>query len=187
MIKLEDIVEEKTWVYRLFCHHIYIPIAAFTLFFYFSAYGLSLFNLDFSGAFYHFLFGKKLSEFKESTLLLTEQVKSFILISNLCVFIGPLVFLKIIAKFKIKKVSLTKEIKINILKNSCGIILFIFLFVLVIYMTPYSENIWGDFFFYNEFMYYFAASSFFSVIFFSEFIAFCYLKLVFQQSNGDKI
>ena len=92
MIKLEDIVEEKTWVYRLFCQHFYIPIAAFTLFFYSSAYGLSLLNLDFSGEFYHFLCDKKLSEFKESNLILTDQIRSFILISNLCVFIGPLVF-----------------------------------------------------------------------------------------------
>ena len=187
MIKLEDIVEEKTWVYRLFCHHIYIPIVAFILFFYGSAYGLSLFNLDFSGAFYHFLCGKKLSEFKESNLILTDQIRSFILISNFCVFIGPLVFLKLIADLKLKKVSIDEKEKKVLLKNAIIIIFFMFLFMFALYMTPYSKNPWGDFFFYNEFMYFFSTSFGFWAIFSSEFIALYYLKLLFQQSNGDKI
>ena len=183
-MKIKEILKEKNLVYTLFFDHLYVPVILFALFFYCSSYLLGLSGFNCQDFLYDFLCKRKFEEFQKSNLDLTAQIEAFIAISNLFVFIGPVLFLKLISGYEVKKIKLDSETKKNMIKTSLGCFFFILLFLFCIYVTPFSENLWGNFFYYSTFVYYFSTSFIFTVLFSFELILFCYLKLIFQQ-YGD--
>jgi len=180
-MKISEILEKKSITYKLLFDHIYLSTIGLFFFFYVVSYLVSLSGLDYQGYFYETLIGEKINEFEKSNLPFTDHIRAFIFISNLFIFVGPLLLLRTLKNQPIKKSFPDRDHRKKMWQVLVIISVMIILFAFCIYITPFSENLWGYFFYYNHYIYFLSTSFIFACIFCYQFCIYCYIKVLFYK------
>lgn len=177
-MKISEIADKSSFTYKLLFDRIYFLVLLIAIFFYVVSYPISLLGFDFQNGLFQLICSKKFVEFQKSELELTSFMRTFIVVSNCLLFVGPLLFYKVLLKQNLTRPDLTTEKKSQIYKVLFALFGLFLLLWLCVFFTPYSENLWGYFFYKNNYVYVFFTAFLFAFIFFIQFCIYCYLRIL---------
>ena len=183
---INDLVDDKILLYKIFSNYFHFSVFVFLLFFLIFSFLVGVFGVDCNGRLYALLCGYKLLEIEKSQLPVTDFLKNFIFAYNLVLVVSPFLIFWASTKQKVNMIEFGGDQLFYSLKMLFLGFILTSLSFLCVFITPFSENIWGHFFYHNSYIYY-ISSAFSFVCYLAFFSSFLFiLKVIFIHRKGGK-